>query len=253
MNLETVKTQLRSLRLSTAAREIEELLLQRREAVRLDWFSDLLERELDARRQNALTLRFKQAGFPQTATLETFDFHFNPEIDEEKIRELATLEFIEDNGIVLLLGPCGVGKTHVALALGVAAAHRGHRVYWATHKKWVEHIHFAKAEGTLDQFFKRMLSCRLWVIDDWAAVSMSREVAEEVFDLIDRRKYSSALVLTSNRDVEEWGEAFPNSVLANATIDRLFEQAHTLVLKGKSYRLKGRITTRGVDSTPQGS
>ena len=127
------------------------------------------------------------------------------------------------------------------------------RVYWATHKKWVEHIRFAKAEGTLDQFFKRMLSCRLWVIDDWAAVTMTREVAEEVFDLIDRRKYSSALVLTSNRDVEEWGEAFPNSVLANATIDRLFEQAHTLVLKGKSYRLKGRITTRGVDSTPRGS
>ncbi len=73
------------------------------------------------------------------------------------------------------------------------------------------------------------------------------------FDLIDRRKYRSALVLTSNRDVEEWGEAFPNSVLANATIDRLFAQAHTLVLKGKSYRLKGRITTRGVDSTPRGS
>ena len=127
----------------------------------------------------------------------------------------------------------------------MVAVHQGQRVYWATHKKLVEHILLAKAKGTLDQFFKRMLSCQLWVIDDWAAVTMTREVAEEVFDLIDRRKYSLALVLTSNRDVEEWGEVFPNNVLANATIDRLFEQAHTVLFKGKSYRLKGRIRAHG--------
>ena len=94
---------------------------------------------------------------------------------------------------------------------------------------------------------ERLLSCRLWVIDDWAVVAMNREIAEEVFDLIDRRKYSAALVLTSNRDAMEWGEVFPNSVLANAPMGRLFEQAHIVVSKGKSYRLKGRITTRAVD------
>lgn len=248
MNVETIKTQLRSLRLSAAARELEPVLLQHKKAVALDWLSDLLARELDARQHNALKLRFQQAGFPEDISLETFDFRFNPEIDEPKIRELATLAFIEANGIALLLGPCGVGKTHVALALGVAAAHRGHRVYWATHKKLIEHIALAKANQSLDQFFKRVLSCRLWIIDDWAAISMNREIAEEVFDLIDRRKYSAALVLTSNRDVNEWGEVFPNSVLANATIDRLFEQAHTVVFPGKSYRLKGRIAARDIDS-----
>jgi DNA replication protein DnaC len=244
MNIETVKTQLRSLRLSAAARELEQVLLQHKRAVNLDWLSDLLDRELDARRSNALKLRFKQAGFPEQAALETFDFRFNPQIEEPKIRELATLKFVDANGIAMFLGPCGVGKTHIALALGVAAAQRGHRVYWATHKKLIADISFAKTEGTLDQYFKRVL----WVIDDWAAVSMSREIAEEVFDLIDRRKYSAALILTSNRDPSEWGEVFPNSVLANATIDRLFDQAHTVVFRGKSYRLKGRITTREVDS-----
>jgi DNA replication protein DnaC len=248
MNVETVKTQLRHLRLSAAARELEEVLLQHKKAVNLDWLSDLLTRELDARKQNALKLRFKQAGFPQSVTLETFDFRFNPGVDETKIRELASLKFIDEHGIALLLGPPGVGKTHVALALGVAAAHQGHRVYFATHKKLIEHITIARHDGTLDQFFKRLLSCELWIIDDWAAVSMSRDIAEEVFDLIDRRKYSSGLVLTSNRAVEEWGEVFPNSVLANATIDRLFEQAHTVLFQGKSYRLKGRLTTREVDS-----
>lgn len=248
MNIETVKTQLRSLRLSAAARELEEVLLRHKKAANLDWLSDLLTRELDARKQNALKLRFKQAGFPASVSLDTFDFSFNPTIDETKIRELAALKFIDEHGIALLLGQPGVGKTHVALALGVAAAHRGYRVYFATHKKLIEHITRSKHEGSLDQFFKRLLSCELWIIDDWAAVSMSREIAEEVFDLIDRRKYSSGLVLTSNRAVEEWGEVFPNSVLANATIDRLFEQAHTIVFQGKSYRLKGRITTSAVDN-----
>jgi DNA replication protein DnaC len=248
MNIETIKTQLRSLRLSAAARELEQVLLQHKKAVNLDWLSDLLERELDARRSNALRLRFKQAGFPEQTSLETFDFRFNAQIDEAKIRELATLQFLDDNGIALFLGPCGVGKSHIALALGVAAAQRGHRVYWATHKKLITHISLAKAEGTLDELFKRVLSCKLWVIDDWAAVSMNREIAEEVFDLIDRRKYSAALIVTSNRDPSEWGEVFPSSVLANATIDRIFEQAHTVVFRGKSYRLKGRITTREVDS-----
>lgn len=139
------------------------------------------------------------------------------------------------------------------VALWVAAAHRGYRVYFATHKKLIKQITCSKHEGTLDQFFKRLLSCELWIIDNWAAASMNREIAEEVFDLIDRRKYSSGLVLTSNRAVEEWGEIFPNSVLANATIDRLFEQAHAVVFQDKSYRLKARLTTRELDTTLRNS
>jgi DNA replication protein DnaC len=94
-------------------------------------------------------------------TLETFDFRFNPSIDETKIRELASLQFIAEHGIALLLGQPGVGKTHVTLALGVAAAHRGHRVYFATHKKLIDHIIAAKNDGSLDQFFRRLLSCEL--------------------------------------------------------------------------------------------
>ncbi len=107
MNIETIKTQLRSLRLSAAARELEQVLLQHKKAVNLDWLSDLLDRELGARRSNALKLRFKQAGFPEQAALETFDFRFNPQIEEPKIRELATLKFVADNGIAMFLGPCG--------------------------------------------------------------------------------------------------------------------------------------------------
>ena len=252
MNIDTIKTQLKSLRLSAAARGLEDLLLRHPQAMKLDWLTALLQYEIDARRDNAQQLRCKQAGFPASAAIENFDFSFNPQIDEAVIRELARLKFIDDNGIALFLGSPGVGKTHIALALGTAAAHRGHRVFFSSAKRLIEHITLAKLDNTLGQLFKRILGCKLWIIDDFGVVAMKREIAEEVFDLFDRRKYSSALILTSNRDPQEWGEVFPNAILANATIDRLFEHATTLVFKGQSYRLKGRIAPRNdVDAALQ--
>ncbi len=175
-----------------------------------------------------------------------FDFSFNPDIDEEKIRELATLKFIDQNQIALFLGAPGVGKTHLALAIGVLAVQDGRRVFCASAKRLGQEILLGKMRGSLDHLFKRMLSAHLWVIDDWGVVSMSREVAEEIFDLMDRRKQSSAMILTSNRDVSEWAEVFPDPIIANATVDRIFDRAKTVLFKGQSYRLKGRIQTREI-------
>lgn len=206
--------------------------------------ADLLEREVDARRQNSLKQRLKSARFPEITTLESFDFGFNPDIDEEKIRELATLRFIDQNQIALFLGAPGVGKTHLALAIGVLAVQDGRRVYCTSAKRLSQEIMLGKLKGTLDQLFKRLLSANLWIIDDWGVVSMNRDVAEEVFDLMDRRKHNSAMILTSNRDVSEWAEVFPDPIIANATVDRIFDRAKTVLFKGQSYRLKGRIQNR---------
>jgi DNA replication protein DnaC len=247
MNAELIKEQLRSLRLSAAAREIDDILAKHKKAVNLTWLAELLEREIDTRKENALKSRIKQAGFPELTTLENFDWKFNSEIEEQKIRDLGSLKFLEQNEIALFLGAPGVGKTHLALAIGVMAARQGHRVFWTSAKKLSRQITMAKARDTLDQLFKRILGCKLWIIDDWGVISMNRDVAEEVFDLLDRRKYNSAMILTSNRDIGEWGEVFPDSVLASSTIDRMFEKAETIIFKGDSYRLKGRITTREVD------
>jgi DNA replication protein DnaC len=102
--------------------------------------------------------------------------------------------------------------------------------------------------NSLDELFRKMLIAKLWIIDDWGVVTLQREVAEEIFDLFDRRKYSSAMILTSNRDIEEWPQVFPDPVIANATIDRIFDRAETLVFKGDSYRLKGKIQIREIDA-----
>lgn len=243
MNPEIIKSQLTELRLTTAARELETVIANQKKAVSLTWISELLERETDARREKSLNARIKKACFPEITTLETFDFSFNPDIDEEKIRDLATLKFINQNQIALFLGAPGVGKTHLALAIGALAVQDGYRVYCTSAKRLGQEIHLAHLRNTLDQLFKKLLSARLWIIDDWGVVSMKRDIAEEIFDLMDRRKQSSAMILTSNRDVSEWAQVFPDPVIANATVDRIFDRAKVVLFKGQSYRLKGRIQT----------
>lgn len=241
MSLTVIKEQMRKLMLSTAANEIDEVLARQKKAVSLGWVAELLEKELDTRRVNSITKRIKLARFPETTSLEGFDWGFNEKIDRAAVEELASLKFVDDNEIALMLGSPGTGKTHLGIAIGVIAAQRGHRVYWSSVKRLAKLIEQARARNTLDLLFKQILSSKLWILDDWGVISMSREVSEEIFDLLDRRKHSCALLLTSNRDVEEWPRVFPDPVIANAAIDRLFERAKVVVFEGPSYRLKGRI------------
>lgn len=247
MSLETTRQLLINLKLYTSAREIDEVLAAQKRSVPLDWLEDLLSREWDARRERATEKRIKAAEFPEITTLEGFDWSFNPDIDEARVKRLADLDFVDARRIALFLGKPGTGKTHLALAIGVRAAQAGHRVYCTSVKRLGQHIVLAKQRGRLDRLFAKMLSASLWIFDDWGVVSMTREVAEEVFDLLDRRKHSAAMILTSNRDVCEWGQVFPEPVLASAAIDRLFDRPEIFLFAGESYRLKGRIINPELD------
>jgi len=249
MNIDTITSQLEALRMRTAARELPEALARQRGAVSLDWLSDLFQNEIDARKERAIDNRIRRAGFPEITSIETFDFAFNPDISREKIEALATLEFMKTNQIALFLGPPGTGKTHIAAALGVKAARQGYRVHCTSAKRLAQSITMAKLRNNLDVLFRRILAADLWIIDDWGVISMNREIAEEVFDLLDRRKNNAAMILTSNRDVQEWGEVFPDLVIANATIDRIFDRAQIVIFKGESYRLKGRLKMNDIDIT----
>lgn len=241
MNIETLKSQLRELRMRTAATEIESVLAAQKKSISVDWIETLLAREIDARRERAVTYRIQRADFPEITSLESFDWDFNPDIDRTAIEKLATLEFVEANQIALFLGKPGTGKTHLALAIGLRAIHKNYKVFCSSVKRLSAQIALARSKNTLDVLFKKILSARLWILDDWGVVSMKSEIAEEVFDLLDRRRFSSALILTSNRDVDEWGSVFPDPVLAGAAIDRIFDRPQLVKFLGKSYRLGGKI------------
>jgi DNA replication protein DnaC len=244
MNHQLLEKQLSHLRLQTAAKELAAVLSKHKAAANLPWAIELLEREIESRKERSLQSRIKSARFPEVTSLESFDWKFNPQINEPKIRELAGGEFIRNNQISLFLGNPGTGKTHLAIAIGILAASRGVRVYCTSVKRLIHDITVAKGKNTLDVLFRKILSSHLWILDDWGVVSMNRDQAEEVFDLLDRRKHSSAMILTSNRDVAEWNEMFPDPVLANAAIDRIFDRADVVLFEGPSYRMKGKIKFR---------
>jgi DNA replication protein DnaC len=248
MTIDTIRDQLKLLRLPHAALELANVLQDRKMKGDIQWLSRLLELELDQRKDNATERRIKRADFPERRSLEQFDWGFNKDIPREKIEALAELKFIDGNEIALFLGKPGTGKTHLAIAIGMRAAQAGHSVFCTSVKRLGTKIRKAQERNNLDVLFKQILTTKLWILDDWGVVSMPRDVSEEIFDLFDRRKHNSAMILTSNRDVEEWPQVFPDPVLASAAIDRMFEGAEICIFDGPSHRMKGRIKFTEIDS-----
>ncbi len=247
MTIDTIRDQLKALRLPQAANEIE-TILQKRKTKDIQWLSELLTIELDTRRDNATERRIVRAGFPERRSLEQFNWDFNKKLPREKIEELAGLKFIDENEIALLIGSTGTGKTHLAIAIGMMAAQAGHSVFCTSVKRLAAKIKKAQERNTLDVLFKQILTTKLWILDDWGVVSMPRDVSEEIFDLFDRRKHNSAMILTSNRDVEEWPQVFSDPLLAGAAIDRMFENSNICIFEGPSHRMRGRINSVEIDN-----
>ncbi len=247
MTIDVIRDQLKALRLPVAANELESVLQKRKTRTDVQWLAELLEIELDRRKEGAIERRIKRAGFPERRSLEQFNWSFNKKLPQAEIEELAELKFVEENQIALLLGSPGTGKTHLATALGMKAAQAGHSVYCTSVKRLGTKLRKAKEKNTLDILFKQILTTKLWILDDWGVVSMPRDVSEEIFDLFDRRKHHSAMILTSNRDVEEWPQVFCDPILAGAAIDRMFEHAKICIFEGPSYRMKGRIILQEID------
>lgn len=200
----------------------------------------LFEQEKKHRESAAMERRMKSAVFPVKKTLEEFDFEFQSSIDKKVIEDLATLRFVHNTENVVLLGPPGVGKSHLVIALGIEAVKAGISVYFTNTGNLIERLKIANREGILEKRLKGLMKFKVLIIDEMGYLLFDEEGAHCLFQLISRRYEKSSTIFTSNKSYGEWGEIFKDHVIAAAVLDRILHHCTTINIKGESYRLKER-------------
>jgi DNA replication protein DnaC len=197
-----------------------------------------LQTEWQGRYQRGTELRLRQARFPWLKTLEQFDFDFQPSLDRRQMRELAGMSFVERAHNVIVLGPPGVGKTHLAIALGIKAVEAGYSALFLTLEELIGRLVRAAKESRLERSLQQLTYPKVLIIDEIGYLPLSGFEASLFFRLVVRRYERASMVVTSNKSFLDWGEVFSDPVLATAILDRLLHYSTTLNIKGESYRLK---------------
>ena len=255
--LERLAEHLRKLRLVKSGERLEALLQEAaaRELPYAEFLEQVLGEEVAAKTSKNIAMRTAMARFPFVKPLETFDFAYQPSIDRKQLQQLATCHYIEHGDNVIVLGPPGVGKTHLAVSLGLKAIEAGYRVLFTTAAHLIAVLTKAHAEGRLDEKLKVFTTPRLLIIDEIGYLPIDRLGANLFFQLISRRYERGPMILTSNQSFGAWGEVFGDRIIATAILDRLLHHAVTLNIRGNSYRLKEKLKAGLVRSaeehTPQ--
>ena len=206
----------------------------------------LLGAQISLRNTRRLVAAMRSSRLPAIKTLADFDFSFQPSLKREQIDTLHTLGFLERHENVVLLGPPGVGKTHLAISLAIAAAQSGRRVYYGTLADLITSLEEAQQAGRLTQRLKTLIFPSLLVVDEIGYLPISRTGAMLFFQLMSRRYETGATILTSNKSFDEWGEVFGDEVMAGALIDRLVHHCHIVNIRGNSYRMRHHAELYGI-------
>lgn len=206
-----------------------------------EYLSLLFEEELKRKTEGTVKTKINKARFPFIKTLEEFDFSFQPSIREKEIIALGSLDFVEKKENIVFLGPPGVGKTHLSVALGIKACMAKYRVAFITAQKLLEELLLSAKDGSLLDKLLGYSRLNLLIIDELGYMPVSKEQANLLFRLVSMRYEKGSIILTSNYNFNEWGEIFSDQVVAAAIIDRLVHHARIFYINGTSYRLKGKI------------
>jgi DNA replication protein DnaC len=229
---------LKKLRLSGVLQSLE---LRNREAVddglaHTEYLFRLLHDEVDRRESKQLTQRLRRANFEAMKSIEDFDFQFNPNVPKAKVLDLATCQFVERRANVVIVGKTGVGKSHLAQALGQRACRAGYSALYIAAHDMLTQLRAARADQSHDRKLARFTSPDLLILDDLGLRPLTGDEPLDLYDIIRSRYERGAMIITSNRDTAEWYPLFGDSLLASAAMDRLLHHAHILDIDGDSYR-----------------
>lgn len=206
-----------------------------------EFLSRLLEDEVERRAQKQLSLRLRRSTANSTKTLETFDFTFNPALNRQQILRLASCDFVRQHRNLLICGPTGTGKTHLAQAIVHEACRQGFDALFTSVSKLLQHLNGGRADGTYDRRLQSYLRPHLLVLDDFGLKALQSPAPSDLYDIIDSRYEQGSILLTSNRVPTEWPDVFLDPLLASAALDRLGDRAEVILMTGTSYRAKAAL------------
>lgn len=207
----------------------------------VDAMLELTEKEIVFKNERASKIQVTISAFPFEKELSDFDFDYQPSINKKEIYDLATLRFLENKENVLFYGNSGVGKSHLAVSLGIAAAKKRYITYFISCHDLIMQLNKAHSENRLESKLKHYAKYRLLIIDEIGYLPIDKQGANLLFQLIARRYEKNSTIITTNQMFSKWGEVFSDPVIANALLDRLIHHSHIIKIKGPSYRIKGKI------------
>ena len=228
--------------------DINELALQE-EPSYMDFLGYLVVREVEGRDRTQKETRLKSARFPSYRTLNDFDFGFQNSVSRQTLLDLAQLQFLKSKENVILLGPPGVGKTHLAIALGIEAINSRYRVQFITAQELADQLYSALADGTVAQAINKLLRNDLIILDELGYIQLDATGSDHLFQLVAKAYEHRSLIVTSNLDFQDWGQLFDQPATAAAFLDRLLHHAHVISLKVKAIGIRHRLAPPAVTTT----